>query len=527
MMTCGAGLEKWLPRVILLVIFFFIAVDIAPEVDDDVEEVVEDESPNDFSGRFLSPTVWQFMLHELPIDGSDSWQSCGSYMHRCKQYCCCDQGYTFDSTGCQLKVFKNEPPSRGHLLFCSAFDSEEKDNFERQKRTGTYRTPYSELQGFDEASLLQWVSTVMEGGKNAFGYALGDSEVNEALAALRNHHVDGKAFLKLTSSNLDAEWNLLNIGIPEGAARVLAHRALEVKPVKPSEPFRRLSTGTSGCDSDKSSGARGCDSDTSHRHHQAVSGGVKGCSKSSSGTRGCESSSATGATGARGCESSGAKGCHSHSVKGCHEHSAVRGCDSGVQGCHSGVCGCEETSQLGDMWGALIFLPFLMLIAIQAMFAPVVLVAALLLPALLLLTAFVTLPAGAGEVTAKVSKVKSVKGEAHIVYVRKQPRHGFNYEAELNFSMNLGEDKFSGTLSLPEIMDAFPCGELRVDAKWKGSGPSEAFLSLANEWLDRLRERAKSRASRKSTRRDLRGVFGVLFCTSKDSEIRKDEKRLL
>lgn len=107
----------------------------------------------------------------------------------------------------------------------------------------------------------------------------------------------------------------------------------------------------------------------------------------------------------------------------------------------------------------------------------------------------VTLPAGAGEVTAKVSKVKSVKGEAHIVYVRKQPRHGFNYEADLSFSMNLGDDKFSGTLSLPEIMDGIACAELRVDARWKGSGPSEAFLSLANEWLDRLRERVRGQVA--------------------------------
>lgn len=107
----------------------------------------------------------------------------------------------------------------------------------------------------------------------------------------------------------------------------------------------------------------------------------------------------------------------------------------------------------------------------------------------------VTLPAGSGEVTAKITKVKSIKGEAHIVYVRKQPRHGFHYEAELSFSMNLGEDKFSGTLSLPEIMDAMAPAELRVDARWKGSGPSQAFLSLATEWLDRLRERVRSQVA--------------------------------
>eukprot|EP00913_Durusdinium_trenchii_P014480 g13584.t1 len=91
----------------------------------------------------------------------------------------------------------------------------------------------------------------------------------------------------------------------------------------------------------------------------------------------------------------------------------------------------------------------------------------------------VTLPAGSGEVTAKITKVKSIKGEAHIVYVRKQPRHGFHYEAELSFSMNLGEDKFSGTLSLPEIMDAMAPAELRVDARWKGSGGLSSLRRIA------------------------------------------------
>ncbi|CAJ1389336.1 unnamed protein product [Effrenium voratum] len=107
----------------------------------------------------------------------------------------------------------------------------------------------------------------------------------------------------------------------------------------------------------------------------------------------------------------------------------------------------------------------------------------------------VTLPSGTGEVTAKVTKVKSLSGEAHIVYVRKQPRHGFNYEAELSFSLNLGESKFSGSLCMPELMDAVAPAELRVDARWKGSGPSETFLPLATEWLERLQERVRSQVA--------------------------------
>eukprot|EP00931_Biecheleriopsis_adriatica_P019444 TRINITY_DN13245_c0_g1_i4.p1 TRINITY_DN13245_c0_g1~~TRINITY_DN13245_c0_g1_i4.p1 ORF type:complete len:556 (-),score=182.69 TRINITY_DN13245_c0_g1_i4:130-1692(-) len=108
----------------------------------------------------------------------------------------------------------------------------------------------------------------------------------------------------------------------------------------------------------------------------------------------------------------------------------------------------------------------------------------------------VELPSGSsGEVTAKVSKVKSLSGEAHIVYVRNQAKHGFNFEAELGFSISLGEDKHSGTLSLPELLDSMPPAELRVDARWKGSGPSGEVLSLATEWLNKLREKVRSQVA--------------------------------
>merc|ERR1712039_1007231 len=48
----------------------------------------------------------------------------------------------------------------------------------------------------------------------------------------------------------------------------------------------------------------------------------------------------------------------------------------------------------------------------------------------------VTLPSGSVMgVTAKVTKVKSLNGDAQIVMVRKKPRHGYNYEADLSFSV--------------------------------------------------------------------------------------------
>lgn len=109
----------------------------------------------------------------------------------------------------------------------------------------------------------------------------------------------------------------------------------------------------------------------------------------------------------------------------------------------------------------------------------------------------VTLPSeSSGAVTAKVTKVKSLTGEAHIVYVRKQPRHGFNYEAELSFDISLGDaGKFSGSLSLPELMDATVAAQLRIDARWKGAGPPAEILPLATEWLDKLRDNVRSQVS--------------------------------
>jgi len=108
----------------------------------------------------------------------------------------------------------------------------------------------------------------------------------------------------------------------------------------------------------------------------------------------------------------------------------------------------------------------------------------------------VTLPDGSvGEVTAKVTKVKSLSGEAHIVYVRKQVRHGFNYEAETGFSITLGDEKLSGTLSLPDLNDVTAPAELQLKVKWKNSGPSEKVLPLANQWLERLCERVRGQVA--------------------------------
>lgn len=391
-----AWLTRWVPRIVLAVVFFFIAVDIAPEVDEIAQDALERQvALNDaLPGRYLSSVQESFVnrslrITEAPIDGSNWWEACGPKMHRCpgppetQRYCCCDEGYVYDSTVCKLK--SSTHPHRGHLLFCSAFDSEgpefsgETDN--------AWSPTYSEVQGFDEGSVIRWVSQLLKAA------SFEQRNMEEVTNALESHHVDGLALLKLTRSKLDAEWNLMNIGLPQNAAEMLAHDLNALKP----HQLRRLSTGTSGCDSDtgSTSGTSGCDSDTdgSKRSYKDRSHGqaLQGCSKSSTGTRGCDSGTSSTSTGAQGCQSqsSGAKGCHGHAAKGCHGH-ATRGCDSGVQGCHSGVCGCEETSGLGDFWGMLLFLPFVIAVSLQAILAPAILAAALLLPAVLLISAFAT-----------------------------------------------------------------------------------------------------------------------------------------
>mmetsp|Transcript_77032 Transcript_77032/g.212878 ORF Transcript_77032/g.212878 Transcript_77032/m.212878 type:complete len:363 (+) Transcript_77032:1030-2118(+) len=120
----------------------------------------------------------------------------------------------------------------------------------------------------------------------------------------------------------------------------------------------------------------------------------------------------------------------------------------------------------------------------------------------------VDLPSGKpATVTAKVTKVKSLTGEAQIIFVKKQPRHGYNFEADLSISVLLkgsngdadaedsGNETFNGVLHLPELMDAVQPQDLKIDSKWKGSGPSEQLRSLAEEWVGKLRDSVRSQVA--------------------------------
>jgi len=105
------------------------------------------------------------------------------------------------------------------------------------------------------------------------------------------------------------------------------------------------------------------------------------------------------------------------------------------------------------------------------------------------------------SVSAKVSKVKSLSGDAHLVMVRKQLRHGYNYEADVSFSLKIRRDSgekdesFSGVLSLPEITDSVAPDQLRVELRWKGSSPPAEMLSAAKPCMETLRNDVRNRVA--------------------------------
>lgn len=132
-----------------------------------------------------------------------------------------------------------------------------------------------------------------------------------------------------------------------------------------------------------------------------------------------------------------------------------------------------------------------------------------------------TLPSGkAATVSAEVTKVKSISGDAQIVTVRKQPRFGYNFEAELSFRIAVREQesadeempaaagegeaakadedmppskkapsqRFDGTLSIPELADFVQIQDLRFEGRWKGNGPPENLKPIVSEWLQKLQE---------------------------------------
>mmetsp|Transcript_51699 Transcript_51699/g.102826 ORF Transcript_51699/g.102826 Transcript_51699/m.102826 type:complete len:148 (+) Transcript_51699:1210-1653(+) len=104
--------------------------------------------------------------------------------------------------------------------------------------------------------------------------------------------------------------------------------------------------------------------------------------------------------------------------------------------------------------------------------------------------------------SAKVTKVKSISGDAQIVMVRKLPRHGYNFEADLSASLKLKstaegaeEQNVSTVLRLPEILDSVAPQDLKVDAQWKGHGPPEEFRATAEACINKLRQSVRDQVA--------------------------------
>lgn len=122
-------------------------------------------------------------------------------------------------------------------------------------------------------------------------------------------------------------------------------------------------------------------------------------------------------------------------------------------------------------------------------------------------------------VSSEVSKVKSISGDAQIVTVRKQPRFGYNFEAELGFKVRVKSEngdtemrsaeadasdegkveassqRFEGTLSLPELADFVQLQDLRFEAKWKGRSPPEHLQTVVLECIQDLKSSVREKVS--------------------------------
>lgn len=109
------------------------------------------------------------------------------------------------------------------------------------------------------------------------------------------------------------------------------------------------------------------------------------------------------------------------------------------------------------------------------------------------------------SVSVKVSKVKSLKGDAQIIVVRKQPRHGFHFEAELSVKLSFKPvdaadegkeaETFSGSIIMPELADSVDVQSLRLDCAWGSRRPPERLQPLAQEWFRKLQDSVRQQVA--------------------------------
>jgi len=108
-------------------------------------------------------------------------------------------------------------------------------------------------------------------------------------------------------------------------------------------------------------------------------------------------------------------------------------------------------------------------------------------------------------ISAEVTGVKSLDGDAQVITVRQQRRFCLNFEAEVSFKMTIAEDdetggfaipeSFEGTLSLPELADATLPEKMRIVSAWVGEPPSDRFLCTANKYLEILCREVRAQLS--------------------------------
>lgn len=130
-----------------------------------------------------------------------------------------------------------------------------------------------------------------------------------------------------------------------------------------------------------------------------------------------------------------------------------------------------------------------------------------LFPGVVASSSKVKLPSGRQlAVKAKVYKVKSLTGDAQLVWVRKQPKHGYNFEIEVTFKVTMsikqdpsenGEavadkvEQIKGSFGMPEFVDTVQPADLRIDTRYDAAVPSE-FGPVVTEWLDKLKDNIRA-----------------------------------
>ncbi|CAE7560845.1 unnamed protein product [Symbiodinium sp. CCMP2456] len=219
------ALSYWIPRLVLALILFLIAVDINPEVDD----TPRTRRRLIAATRVLSPA----------IEGSNWWMSCGLHMHACsgpwlpemKEYCCCDSGYTWAADACELETTTTLPipdaedsSGKSTLLFCETFDPEENEG----------SLTYEGMLQLNETSAQEWVAEVLAEA----GYERSLRKLSSGTSGCSDE--DGDTNIHTGSS-----------GCAEDE----------------QEQHRSLHTGSQGC-SKSSTGTRGCH----HRHASGAQG---------------------------------------------------------------------------------------------------------------------------------------------------------------------------------------------------------------------------------------------------------------